>query len=180
MSKIITVFGSARQEENTPDYMLAYDLGKELASAGFILCNGGFRGVMEASARGAKEAGGKTIGVTFDISGRKPNPWVDEIVHVPQLIDRMLKLIELGDAYVVLKGGTGTLLEFVAVWEYVNKGLMREKPIVLIGNFWRRVVTTMREELLWEGIGDCTKLVRHVSSPKECVELLQLTVNRKL
>ena len=180
MAKIITVFGSARQVKDSPDYMLAYDLGRELASAGFTLCNGGFGGVMEASAHGAKEAGGKTIGVTFDINGRKPNQWIDEIVHIPQLIGRMIKLIELGDAYVVLRGGTGTLLEFAAVWEYVNKGMMKEKPIILIGDFWQGVVTTLREELLWEGVGDCTKIIRSVSSPRECAEYLQLLVNRKL
>jgi hypothetical protein len=179
MAKIITVFGSARQEKDSPEYMIAYNLGRELASAGFILCNGGFGGMMEASARGAKEAGGKTIGVTFDRNGRKPNQWIDEVVHIPQLIDRMLKLVELGDAYVVLKGGTGTLLELAAVWEYVNKGIMREKPIVLIGDFWQRVVTTLQEELLWEGIGDCTKIIHRVSSPRECADFLQSAMNNE-
>jgi len=84
---------------------------------------------MEASARGAKEAGGKTIGVTFNIKGRAANSWIDEQIHVPALIDRMMKLVELGDAYVVLKGGTGTLLELAAVWEFINKGLLAEKRL---------------------------------------------------
>jgi uncharacterized protein (TIGR00730 family) len=173
MSRVITVFGSSRPIEGGTEYQLAYEVGKHLARAGFTLCNGGFGGSMEASARGAKEAGGRTIGVTFDIKGRAANSWIDENIHVPALIDRMMKLVELGDAYVVLKGGTGTLLELAAVWEFINKGLLAEKPIVIIGDFWKSVVETLREELLWEGVGDCTKFIHRASSPEECALLLK-------
>jgi len=173
MSKVITVFGSSRPIEGDTEYQLAYEVGKHLARAGFTVCNGGFGGSMEASARGAKEAGGRTICVTFDIKGRAANSWIDENIHVPALVDRMMKLVELGDAYVVLKGGTGTLLELAAVWEFINKGLLAEKPIVIIGDFWKGVVATLREEMLWEGIGDCTKFIHRASSPEECASLLK-------
>jgi uncharacterized protein (TIGR00730 family) len=177
MNKTITIFGSSRPIEGDEEYQLAYEVGKQISLAGFTVCNGGFGGIMEASARGAKEAGGKTIGITFNIKGRAANPWIDENIHVPALIDRMMKLVDLGDAYVVLKGGTGTLLEFAAVWEFINKGLLAEKPIVIIGKFWSGVVETLREELLWEGIGDCTKFIHRASSPEECALFLhrQLT-----
>ena len=173
MSKVITVFGSSRPTESDEEYQLAYKIGKQLSLAGFTVCNGGFGGSMEASARGAKEAGGRTIGVTFDIKGRVANLWIDENIHVPALIDRMMKLVELGDAYVVLKGGTGTLLELAAVWEFINKGLLAAKPIVIIGDFWKNVVETLREEMLWEGVGDCTKFILRASSPEECASLLK-------
>ena len=84
-----------------------------------------------------------------------------------------MKLVELGDAYVVLKGGTGTLLELAAVWEFINKGLLAAKPIVMIGDFWKNVVETLREEMLWEGVGDCTKFILRASSPEECASLLK-------
>jgi len=173
MNKVITVFGSSRPGKGDEEYQLAYEVGKQLSLAGFTVCNGGFGGIMEASARGAKDAGGKTIGVTFDIKGRTANPWIDENIHVPALIDRMMKLVELGDAYVVLKGGTGTLLELAAVWEFINKGLLAQKPIVIVGDFWSSVVETLREELLWEGVGDCTKFIHQVSFPEECAEFLR-------
>jgi uncharacterized protein (TIGR00730 family) len=173
MNKVITIFGSSRPMEGDEEYQLAYEVGKQLSLAGFTVCNGGFGGIMEASARGAKEAGGKTIGVTFNIKGRAANSWIDENIHVPALIDRMMKLVELGDAYVVLKGGTGTLLELAAVWEFINKGLLAEKPIVIIGDFWNGVVETLREELLWEGVGDCTKFIHCASSPEECASFLK-------
>ncbi len=174
MNKIITVFGSARVLENSEEYRLAYELGKQLALAGFTICNGGYAGIMEASARGAKEGGGKTIGVTFrNDFKRGVNKWIDEELFMTSLVERLMKLIELGDAYVVLKGGTGTLLELAAVWEFINKGLLKEKPIITLGEFWNGVVKTLREELLWEGIGDCTKFVVQLLTPEECANYLK-------
>ena len=174
MEKVITIFGSSRPVESDPEYRLAYEVGKQLAISGFIVCNGGYGGIMEASARGAKEAGGRTIGVTFQNTfKRTANKWIDEEIFQPTLIDRMMKLVELGDAYVILKGGTGTLLELAAVWEFINKGLIKEKPIVIVGIFWNGVVETLREELLWEGVGDCTKFIQQVSSSEECVAMIK-------
>lgn len=91
---------------------------------------------------------------------------------MPTLNERLMKLVELGDAYVILKGGTGTLLELAYVWEFINKGLMSEKPIVVVGQFWNGVIQTLREELIWEGLGDCTKLIKQVETPEECVDYL--------
>jgi uncharacterized protein (TIGR00730 family) len=173
MNKVVTIFGSSRPKEGDEEYQQAYDVGKQLSLAGFTICNGGFGGIMEASARGAKEAGGRTIGITFNINKRAANPWIDKIIHEPALIDRMMKLVELADAYVVLKGGTGTLLELAAVWEFINKGLLAEKPIVIVGEFWDGVVETLRTELLWEGAGDCTKFIHRASSPEECASYLK-------
>lgn len=175
MNKVVTVFGSSRPKEGESEYKLAYEIGKKLASDGFIVCNGGYGGIMAASSRGAKEAGGRTIGVTFDYgsSRRSPNRWLDEQIHVPTLIERLMRLIELGDAYVVLKGGTGTLLELAAVWEFINKTLILEKPIIVIGDFWNSVIETLKEELLWEGVGDCTRFIHHMASPTECSEFLK-------
>jgi predicted Rossmann-fold nucleotide-binding protein len=73
----------------------------------------------------------------------------------------------------VLKGGTGTLLELAAVWEFINKGLLAEKPIVIVGGFWNGVVETLCEELLWEGVGDCTKFIHCAPSPEECASFLK-------
>ena len=173
MVKTITIFGSSRPLEGSDEYRLAHETGKALAQKGFRICNGGYGGIMEASARGAKDAGGQTVGITFQNSfKRNANQWIDEEIFKPTLIERMMKLVELGDAYVVLKGGTGTLLELAAVWEYINKGLLAEKPIVIIGDFWNGVVETLRKELIWEGVGDCTKFIHQSATPRDCAEFL--------
>jgi hypothetical protein len=175
------VFGSSRPVPDDPEYRLAHDVGRELAAAGFVVCNGGYGGMMEASARGAKEApsspvepGRRTIGVIASaFAGRSANRWIDRVIVVDSMVDRLLKLISLGDAYVVLKGGTGTLLEFAAVWEFMNKRVMQEKPIVIVGPFWDGVVKTLRDELAWEGLTECTKYVTVTATPAECARVLR-------
>ena len=172
-SKIVTVFGSSRPKQGEAEYQLAFELGKALAKSEFTVCNGGYAGIMEASARGARESGGPTIGVTVDAFAKSANQWIEREIRLPTLTERLMKLVELGDAYVILKGGTGTLLELAYVWEFINKGLVREKPIVVVGNFWGGVIQTLKEELIWEGLGDCTKLIKQVETPADCARFLR-------
>ncbi|MGA9119447.1 MAG: LOG family protein [Bacteroidota bacterium] len=172
-SPVVTIFGSSRPRPGDEEYLTAYDLGAGLARSGFIVCNGGFAGIMEASARGAKEAGGATIGVTFTALGpREHNPWIDNVIQEDTLINRAMRLVSLGDAYVVVKGGTGTLLELAIVWEYINKGLMKEKPILILGSFWKDVVSTLNDELAWEGLDRCTRYVVEAESAQHAVSIL--------
>ena len=165
----MTIFGSSRPGETEPEYELALQLGRALAEAGYAICNGGYGGTMEASARGAREAHGHTIGVTVRSFGRTVNPWIAEEMATDSLMERILKLIQTGDAYVVLKGSTGTLLELAAVWEFANKGFMRQKPILILGDFWEGVVQTLKGELDREGLENCTRFVERVDTPEACV-----------
>jgi len=146
--RTITVFGSARCEPGTPPYETARELGRAIAAAGWNLCNGGYGGTMEAAARGATEAGGHTIGVTCALFTDRAgaNAYVREEVRAPDLLARLRVLVERGDGYVVLPGGTGTLLELALVWELVNKGLAPRRPIVLLGAHWTPIVALVRAE----------------------------------
>ncbi len=175
--RIVTVFGSSRPRRGEPEYDLAYILGKELAQKGFTVCNGGYGGIMEASARGAKDAGGKTIGVITDIFPKKANDWIDTTISTKTLVERMMTLISSGVAYVIMKGGTGTLLELAAVWEFMNKGIIKERPIVVLGEFWDGVINTLKTELSWEGLEDCTKYVTPVNSPAACASFIEHELN---
>lgn len=173
MEKTISVFGSSKPAEGTPEYQQAFEVGEHLARAGFTVCNGGYAGIMEASARGAKEARGTTIGVTVDFFPRPANRWIEKEIRAKTMLERLATLIDSADGYVILKGGTGTLLELAYVWEFINKKMIQEKPIVILGSFWSGVIETFREELLWEGFGDCTKFIQQVETPQECVEFLK-------
>lgn len=172
MKKVITIFGSSKPQECDPEYTEARSIGKELALAGFVVCNGGYGGIMEASSRGAKEAGGETIGVTVDTFARMANRWVDREIRETTLVKRIETLAGTADGYVIVKGGTGTLLELAYVWEFINKKFIRERPIIIVGEFWSKVVDTLKDELLWEGLGDCTKFVQKAGTPQECAKLL--------
>jgi len=143
--KIITVFGSSRPKEGDGEYEEARALGKLLALRGFAVCSGGFGGVMESVSRGAKEAGGKTYGVTAEFFKRKANAWVDTEVRMNTWEERLFELIRLADGFAVCKGGTGTLVELAVVWEMLNKSVMAGKPIAVVGDFWQPILDRVRE-----------------------------------
>jgi uncharacterized protein (TIGR00725 family) len=143
--KIVTVFGSSRPKESDPDYAEARALGRALAENGFAVCSGGYAGVMEAISRGAKEAGGKTYGVTADFFKAKTNPWIDVEVRTKTWQERLFELIRLADGFVACKGGTGTLVELAVVWEMLNKSVITAKPFAVLGDFWAPVLDRVRE-----------------------------------
>ncbi len=168
--KVITIFGTSNAKDGDKVFNLAYELGKLCAKNGFAIANGGYGGTMLAAAKGAKLAGGKTIGVTCSAFGRKgPNEFITENIITENLTERVAKLVEIGDAYAVLPGGTGTLLELAGIWESANKGFINPaKPIILITDFWRPLV-----ELIGAEDPDSAGYVRIACGAKETVEILK-------
>ncbi|MBZ0200858.1 MAG: LOG family protein, partial [Ignavibacteriaceae bacterium] len=124
MNNIVTVFGSSLPEPGDDEYAVGYELGKQLALNKFDVCTGGYKGIMEAVSKGALDNGSRSIGITLGYIKSKPNKYLTEEIKCYDLFERINKLIELGSGYVVLQGGTGTLLELAAVWELMNKKLM--------------------------------------------------------
>jgi uncharacterized protein (TIGR00730 family) len=147
----VTVFGGSRVAAESDEYLAAQALGSELARRGMTVVSGGYNGVMEAVSRGAKEAGGHVIGVTVEIIARNfersPNAFVDQEVKTAALLERIDKMIELGQAYVVLPGGAGTLAELGIVWNLALLGALHGKPLIVVGIGWERVLRTMIQEL---------------------------------
>ncbi|HUX09797.1 MAG TPA: LOG family protein [Terriglobia bacterium] len=149
--KTVTIFGSSIPGEGTEVYQETQLLGRRLAEAGFAICNGGYAGLMEASARGAKEAGGHTIGVTCDIWPAAANRWIAEEVRTRTFMERLLTLIERGDSYIVLPGGTGTLAELALAWEMMNKSSLSRsvggrKPLLVMAPYWEPVIECLEQE----------------------------------
>jgi len=140
---VITIFGSAKIVPEDIRYQAAVDLGSVLAHHGWAVCNGGYKGVMEASSKGCKEAGGHTIGVTLRQSKSACNAWVKDELPMESWQDRLFKLIDLGAAYVVCDGGTDTLVEVACIFEMVHKKMMEPKPIFLLGDVWRKVADVL-------------------------------------
>src|SRR6185436_15705257 len=140
---VICIFGSYSPKSGEALYRTAYDIGHALAKAGYCVANGGYDGTMEASHRGAKEAGGCTVGITCSIFGGyretplKANRYCDEEIHYDNVMHRIDKMMQMSAGYVFLEGGTGTLSELGLVWEYVAKGLIEPRPIFIVGDFWR-------------------------------------------
>jgi len=174
MKKTITVFGSSQPREGDEEYNLAYKLGSLIAKSGFDVCTGGFMGTMEAVSKGANENGAEVFGVTVNLWGSDPNRFITKEIKCKNLLERVNKLVELGDAFVVLQGGTGTLLELAASWELANKGLMDHKPILCHSSMWQGIVSIMNIQLQSEGRD--TKLVKSYESIEEIVENISLAL----
>ena len=174
-ARVITVFGSARPKPNHGQYESARVLGAELAEKGWTVCSGGYAGVMEAVSRGAKEAGGRTIGVTARSFSRRANAWIDEEIRVGSWQERLFELIARGHGYVVCPGGTGTLAELALVWEMLNKGVMRDKPVALLGEFWQPVIRCVREMELGYDAGSGARsgqIIYSAASAKDAADFL--------
>lgn len=110
--KCITVFGSARFKDDHPYYQLALELGRELANAGYAVMTDGGSGIMEAANRGAKEAGGLSLGCNIKLSfEQKPNPYLDQFIEFEHFFIRKVMLVKYSCAFEVMPGGFGTMDE---------------------------------------------------------------------
>ena len=180
--KIVTVFGGSRPREGEADYEAARVLGRALAKHGFAICSGGYGGVMEAVSRGAKEAGGKTYGVTAEFfTAAKLNSWIDTEVRMKTWEERLFELIRLADGFVACKGGTGTLVELAVVWEMLNKSVMNEKPVAVLGDYWQPVLDRVREVELGHPApwGEANgRLVHVAASPGDAANYLETRLKR--
>jgi uncharacterized protein (TIGR00730 family) len=167
--KTITIFGTGRAKQGDERFRLAYETGKLLAQAGFTIANGGYGGTMLAVAKGAADAGGEVIGVTCSaFKNSTANKYLTREIITASLDERLDTLIRLGQAYVVLPGGTGTLLELAKVWELKNKGFLKtDKPIILVGGFWKPLV-----DLVETDDPDSSRYVKLADEPEQIIKLI--------
>lgn len=139
--KVIGVYGSATTPRGTPEYDEALHIGRLIAEAGGAVLTGGYGGTMGAVSQGAAEAGGRVIGVTvglFRERGLVPNPFLHEEIHLPTLAERLNYVIVKPEAYVVLKGGVGTLAELALAWSLMPVREIPARPLLLVGPQWRQ------------------------------------------
>lgn len=147
-AKRITVFGGSRCGPEAVEYKEALKLGRLLVEAGFDVCSGGYAGVMEAISRGAHEAGGHVIGVTMDQFKSAPNPYLKKIEPSADFYARLQKLILESVGYIALRGGMGTVTEISLVWNKLVMNVLPQRPLILLGECWPRVIECLREHLV--------------------------------
>lgn len=141
----ITVFGSARIQENHPHYQLARRMGGAIAKLGFTVMTGGGPGLMEAANRGAKEAGGRSVGCNIILPQEQmPNAWLDRWVSINYFFVRKTLLTKYSYGFIIMPGGVGTLDEMFEALTLIQTGKIRNFPIVLMGlDYWRPLVALM-------------------------------------
>jgi hypothetical protein len=171
--KIITVFGGRHPADGDVEYAEAVKLGSLLVAAGYAVMSGGYSGIMEAVSRGAVEAGGKAIGVTMEIfSGLPPNRFLTREVRTRDFFERLEILSSNASGFVAMRGGMGTLTEVCLIWNMIQTRTDGNKPMILVGNFWRPLFQTLRSYL--EISSKDVDLLHYVADAEEAVSRLIL------
>ena len=130
----ITVFGSARFKEDHPYYQLTQLVAQKLSEFGFTIMTGGGPGIMEAANRGAKDAGGLSVGCNIVLPHEQyQNPYLDKVVSIDYFFVRKELLRKYSFAFVVMPGGFGTLDEFFETITLIQTGKIKSFPIVIMG-----------------------------------------------
>ena len=151
--KNIAFFGDANISETDEAYVEAFEVAEALAKRGYVIIDGGGPGIMEAATSGARKGGGKTVAITFDpvgavgYEGRYIKNVTDTEVVTTNYIDRMFKLLEYGDVFIIFKGGSGTVSEFGTAWVLAKLYFGHHKPIILYGHFWAEILDVFRKNM---------------------------------
>lgn len=179
----VTIFGSARFLEDHPMYQLAQQVGYEIAKSGFTVMTGGGPGIMEAANRGAKEAGGTSIGCNIILpKEQKPNPYLDRWLEFRYFFVRKLMLAKYSYAFIAMPGGYGTLDEMFEIATLVQTGKIKNFPLILMGKaYWAPLLDFIKGTLLKNGMIDEADVDRWIisDSPEEVAELVQREAIKK-
>ncbi|RLT26504.1 MAG: hypothetical protein DWI49_03950 [Chloroflexi bacterium] len=177
---IVGVYGSARLPANDPRYQKALQIGAALASAGFTVATGGYAGIMEATSRGAREAGGEVLGYTVTSwDGLPANEFVMKRVDSTDLFERLRKFSEV-DLLIALDGGLGTLAEVVVSWNLLQVGA-DARPLLLVGEQWSALHTFVRTELIVSAPDlDVVRLLPSSATPEEIAAAACALVGERL
>ena len=148
MEKIVTIFGGAKCREDSREYADALEVGRLLAEAGFTICTGGYLGVMEAASRGARERGGRVLGIVMNQFKAEPNRYLTDKVATAHFYERLQHLITRSVGFIALRGGMGTVTEVSLVWNKVQTRVIGPRPLVLLGECWPPIVGAWRSHLV--------------------------------
>ena len=173
----VTVFGSARFDEEHRYYRLAREIGQRIARAGYTVMTGGGPGIMEAANRGAQNGGGRSIGCNIKLPEEQyPNSYLDTFVEFDHFFVRKVMLVKYSHAFVVMPGGFGTLDEIFETVTLIQTGKMKSFPIVAVGSdYWKHLRTFILQTMVEEATispGDLG-LVTVTDSPAQAIELIR-------
>jgi uncharacterized protein (TIGR00730 family) len=182
VSPAVSVFGSARTDEDDPYYAHAVAVGRLLSERGFAVITGGGPGIMEAANRGAREAGGKSIGCNIELPHEQgTNAYVDLSINFRYFFVRKTMFMKYSEGFIIFPGGYGTMDELFEALTLIQTGKVRNFPVVLFGaDYWRGLVGWLRDTMQTDGKispGD-TELMHQTDDPVEAVEFITADYRR--
>jgi uncharacterized protein (TIGR00730 family) len=170
MERIVTIFGGAKCAEGSAEYAQAQRAGELLAEGGFTICTGGYLGVMEAASRGARERGGRVLGIVMNQFKGEPNRYLTDKVASAHFYERLQHLITRSVGFIAIRGGMGTVTELSLVWNKIQTRVIEPRPLVLLGDCWRPVVECWREHLAVSEAD--VALLDFAATPEEAVAII--------
>ena len=170
MEKIVTIFGGSKCGEESEEYGQAVRLGQLLAGRGYTICTGGYLGVMEGASRGARERGGRVLGIVMNQFKSEPNRYLTEKVASAHFYERLQNLITRSVGFIALRGGMGTVTELSLVWNKLQTRVIEPRPLVLLGACWPKVIESFRENLVVSE--QDVSLLDFVETPEEAVAII--------
>jgi uncharacterized protein (TIGR00725 family) len=168
--RIVTIFGGSKCDENCAEYAQARILGELLAAAGYTICTGGYLGVMEAASRGAREKGGRVLGIVMNQFKAEPNRYLTDKVASAHFYERLQNLIVRSHGFVALRGGMGTVTEVSLVWNKLQTRVIDPRPLVLLGDCWPPLVKAWQQHLAVSN--EDVSVLDFAMTPEEAVEII--------
>jgi len=174
--KNIAFFGYSDYKRGSVEYKQAFKAAAVLADKGYTIVNGGGPGIMDASTQGAESVDGETVAITFNpqdapgFEGRYVANRVDKEIKTENYIERMFKLMEHADCYVIFNGGTGTVSEFGTSWVLARLYYPHHKPFILYGRFWEKIIKALKENMAIRP--DASKVFKIVENDEEMLRAL--------
>lgn len=172
----VTVFGSARFREEHAYYALARQVGGGLARLGFTVMTGGGPGIMEAANRGAREAGGRSVGCNIVLpQEQKLNPYLDACVTFRHFFVRKVMLVKYSYAFVVMPGGLGTMDELFEAATLIQTRKIQSFPVVVFGKDYWRPLFQLLDQMVAAGTiaAEDLKLLLFTDSVEEAMAHIQ-------
>jgi hypothetical protein len=169
--RIVTIFGGSKCQDSALEYQQARRVGQLLAQAGYTICTGGYLGVMEAASRGAREEGGRVLGIVMNQFTAEPNRYLTDKVATPHFYERLQRLITRSVGFIAIRGGMGTVTELSLVWNKIQTRVIEPRPLVLLGDCWPPIVREWQQHLAVSE-ADVAAL-DFAKTPEEAVAIIQ-------
>lgn len=179
----VTVFGSARFDENHEYYKLAQEVGRKLAQSGYAVMTGGGPGIMEAANRGARDGEGLSLGCNIELPMEQfPNPYLDRYIDFNYFFVRKVMLVKYSDAFIVMPGGFGTLDEIFETVVLIQTGKIEKFPIIIMGRkFWEPMQEFIDKSLIAGGTisPEDMDLIHVTDDPDEAVAIIAEALSKR-
>jgi len=177
VGKAVSIFGSSRTRPNSKYYKLAEQVAFSLAKEGYAIITGSGPGIMEAANKGAKRAGGHSVGLNIQIPlEQKPNNYVETLLDFRYFFVRKVMFVKYAKAFVIMPGGYGTLDEFTEAINLIQTKRIPKFPVVLFGSeYWKGMLDWLKATVLKNGniSKEDLSIFTIVDDPKEVVAVIK-------